>query len=59
MCIDVKITAEAILLNEETVVQIKYLIDGEPVDEKNIYILKLIKYLEERCCVCLKGGSEI
>ena len=54
-----KITAEAILLNDETVVQIKYLIGGKPVDENNIYILKLIKDLEERCCVCLKGGSEI
>ena len=50
--------ADTILLNGETVVQIKYLCDGKPVDKKNIYILKIIKDIDERCCVCLKGGSE-
>ena len=53
-----QITSETILLNDETVVQLKYLIDDKIINEDNIYTMKLIKDLDERCSICLKGGSE-
>ena len=54
-----KISADTSLLNGETVVLIKYLWDCDLFDESSIYILRLIEDIEEHCCVCLKGGSEI
>ena len=41
-----QITSKTILLNDETVVQLKYLIDDKIINEDNIYTMKLIKDLD-------------
>ena len=38
-----QITSDTIILNDETVVQLKYLIDDKIINEDDIYILKLMK----------------